>query len=119
MGLEGMDKILSESLGKRPGIRRQLEAELVLRAFAVACIDVVGEQARGAIKPLHLKNRVLTVACDIPTGMPCHRRVAWKPPAHGGPAFRRPLTPLLEHWGIGHRACAGRARRCTDAREAG
>ncbi|MFA5076394.1 MAG: DUF721 domain-containing protein [Patescibacteria group bacterium] len=60
--MESIKRILPQVI-KKAGISRQVEAVLVLEAFSVVVKKILGENVTKRIKPLHLKNRTLTVAC--------------------------------------------------------
>jgi hypothetical protein len=47
----------------RTGIRRQVQATLILDKFNNLCYQKWGDKAEGKVKALYVKNKVLTVAC--------------------------------------------------------
>ena len=56
-------KYLLQKNIKKAGISRQVEATLVLERFNRVAADVFDERILQKIKPLHLKDKVITVAC--------------------------------------------------------
>jgi hypothetical protein len=47
----------------RTGVRRQVEATVVLDKFNELCDKKWGEKTKGKVQAIHIKNKILTVAC--------------------------------------------------------
>ncbi|MFH1233785.1 MAG: DUF721 domain-containing protein [Patescibacteria group bacterium] len=47
----------------RTGVRRRVEITGVLDKFNELCYEKLGDQSKGKVKAIYIKNKILTVAC--------------------------------------------------------
>lgn len=62
MSLISIGDLLGRSL-KNAGISGQVASAIILEEFEKICLEILGNDMASKIKPLYIKNKILTVAC--------------------------------------------------------
>lgn len=60
--MKHISNFLSQSLN-RTGVKKQVQTALVMQDLEKILLDVFGQNISSKIKPLYLKNNIITIAC--------------------------------------------------------